>query len=186
MTRYETFFKYITSYDLTTRLRCHNSFQLPTLHGISIHISSMTADKRKLMSFFVLLELLSGQQGKLTFSKKNKIKFKIKKGMLVGCQVHLTSSPSYSFLETLNTFIFPTLKDFTGFRSNEKTYDLSFRIIQILAFPELTKEFDLLSLLAPIHITLKFRTPSPYGRDLLLTSLNFPLIKICGNNSMVE
>lgn len=186
MTRYEIFFKHVTSYDLTTRLQCKNSFQLPILNSISIHISSMTANKRKLMGFFVLLELLSGQQGRLTLSKKNKIQFKIKKGMLVGCKVNLTRSLSYAFLETLNTLIFPTIKDFTGFQSNEKTSDLSFRLTQVLSFPELSKEFDLIPTFLPVYVTLKFKTPTSYGRDLLLTALNFPLVKVCGNNSMVE
>lgn len=175
MTRYQIFFKQISVYDLITKLKYKNSFQLPVFKKISINLGSMNANKNKFLAFFIILELLSGQQSKLTFSKKNKIQFKIKKGMIVGCTVTLNSKKSYEFLETLNTFVFPSLKNFNGLTSHSKTSAFSFCLSQIFAFPELTNEYTLLSNSVPIHITIDIGSKNNRERNLFLTSLNFPI-----------
>jgi large subunit ribosomal protein L5 len=175
MTRYQTFLKQVISYDLITRFQYRNSFQLPILKKISINVGSMNADKNKLLAFFIILELLSGQQSKLTFSKKNKIQFKIKKGMVVGCRITLNSKKSYEFLETLNTFVFPTLKIFSGLPSHSQHSSFSFSLSQIFAFPELANEYKLLSNSLPIHITINLCSATNRERNLFLTSLNFPI-----------
>lgn len=177
MPRYQIFFKQVGAYDLITRLKYRNSFQLPVLDKISISLGSMHADKNRYLAFFAILKILSGQQSKLTFSKKNKIQFKIKKGMVVGCTVTLNSKKSYEFLETLNTFVFPSLKNFNGITGHSKTASVSFRILPAFSFPELANEYTLLSNTLPIHITIQIQAQTNRERDLFLTSLNFPILR---------
>ena len=142
---------------------------------ISINVSSRNVDKNKIIEFFTILELLSGQTSQLTFSKKNKIQFKIKKGMLIGCKVTLNKRKSYEFLEILTTLIFPPTKFLTGFplAINPQLFSLTLR--NTLQFPELTHEFRLLANDCPINVTLQIHSTNLKATNLFLSSLNFPL-----------
>ena len=173
MTRYQKFFKYVSSYDLSHRLNIMNSFSLPDLTAISINISSRNVEKNKIIEFFTILELLSGQTSQLTFSKKNKIQFKIKKGMLIGCKVTLNKRKSYEFLEILTTLIFPPTKFLTGFplATNPQFFSLTLRNTQ--PFPEVTQEFGFND--CPINVTVQIHSTTLKATNLFLSSLNFPL-----------
>lgn len=178
MNRFHTHFKHISSYDLITKGNYTNSFQIPTLKTVTINISSihLANEKKNIIPFLLVLELITGQQGKLTMSKKNKIHLKIKKGMVVGCKVTLNKNNSYEFLDTLTTLILPAQKDFKGYRIHSNSPQiLSFSLSNILNFPELVNEFLFFSTLPPLHITFQLNTPTLVDSNLLLTSLNFPI-----------
>ena len=126
MNRFTYHYKQIVSYDLITKFNYKNSFHIPEIESISVNLSSVTLafEKKKIIPFLLALELISGQKGKMTFSKKNKIQLKIKQGMVVGCKVTLNKLNSHAFLENLILFVFPKIDNFKGLRyekSMEKT-----------------------------------------------------------------
>jgi len=180
MDRFTRHYKKIISYDLITKFNYKNSFQIPNIEEISINISSLklALDKRQIVPLLVAIELISGQKGRMTFSKKNKIHLKVKKGMVMGCKVTLNKQNSYNFLENLIVFVFPQLKEFSGLTINNKTPSiLSFKITDILNFFELNNEFFNFSKMPPVHITIKTNSKKISETKTLLNSFNFPLKK---------
>lgn len=179
MNRLLTHYKTISSYDLITKYNYKNSFQIPKIKKISINLSStnLAFEKKKIIPFLLLLELISGQKGTINISKKNKINLKIKKGMVMGCKVTLNESNSYKFLENLILFIFPNINNFKGFSLNKKSAtELSFKIDNVLNFLELENEFLNFSKMPKLDLTLHIKTQTIEETNCLLTSLNFPIL----------
>lgn len=178
MTRFNTHFKHVSSYDFLLKQDYRNAFQLPTLQRITLNMSSiqLVQEKKKIIPFLLLCELITGQKGKITVSKKNKINLKIKKGMVVGCKVNLNRRQSDLFLEKVITFILPQLKEFQGYPLAGKTpHLLSFTLPTCLAFPELANEYASFATLPPLHLTLQVQGTTGIDTALCLTSLNFPI-----------
>lgn len=180
MNRFNNHFQQICSYDLIQKGSSLNTFQIPTLKQITINLSSihLAHEKKKIIPFLLLCELITGQKGKLTVSKKNKIQVKIKKGMVVGCKINLNPTNSYQLLENLVTFILPNLKEFQGYTLHANSpHLLSFSIQNFLNFPELSNEYASFATLPPLHLTLELTSKSIDETSLFLTSMNFPLQK---------
>ena len=72
MNRLNNHYKQIVSYDLTTKFNYKNSYQLPSIKEIVINISSinLAIEKKKIIPLLLAIELISGQKGKITLSKK--------------------------------------------------------------------------------------------------------------------
>ena len=180
MNRFNTHYKKVVSYDLISKFNYKNSYQIPNINEISINLSSLklTLDKRQIIPFLVAIELISGQKGTLTTSKKNRIHLKVKQGMVMGCKVTLNKKNSYNFLENLIIFVLPNLKEFKGFSINKKIPTIiSFKIEDILNFFELNNEFLNFSQMPPINITIKLNSKEINESNILLNSFNFPLKK---------
>ena len=178
MNRFNTHYKNTISYDLMTKFNYMNSFEIPSIKEISINISSLNLafEKKKIIPLLVAIELISGQKGRITLSKKNKIHLKIKKGIVVGCKVTLNTQNSHEFLEHLILFVFPHIKDFKGFSIKHKSPSiLSFKINNLLNFFELNNEFLNFSNISPVNITIKLNTNTIEESNLLLNSYNFPI-----------
>jgi len=180
MNRFNTHYKKVISYDLISKFNYKNSFELPNIKEISINMSSfkLAHDKRQIIPLLTAIELISGQRGKLTFSKKNKIHLKIKEGMVMGCKVTLNKKNSYDFLESLIVFVFPNLKEFKGITINDKSPSIiSFKIDDPLNFFELNNEFLNFSKLPPVNITIKTDSKTVNETKVLLSYFNFPIEK---------
>ena len=185
MNRFHKHFQQISSYDLIQKSHYLNTFQIPALKQITINLSSthLAHEKKKIIPFLLLCELITGQKGKLTVSKKNKIQVKIKKGMVVGCKINLNQDKSYQFFENLITFIFPNLKEFQGYTIHPNSSNiLSFSINNFLNFPELSNEYASFAMLPPLHITVELTSKSIDDTSLFLTSINFPIQEPLNND----
>lgn len=180
MNRLNNHYKQIVSYDLITKFNYTNSFQLPHIEKISINIGSLkiALEKKKIIQLLLAIELITGQKGKITISKKNKIHLKIKKGMVIGCKVTLNKKQSYIFLDNLILLVLPHTKNFKGFKFNTKTSKtLSFKIDNILNFFELQNEFLAFSNLPPLNVSVNLSSRNKDESNLLLNSMNFPIKK---------
>jgi len=76
-------------------------------------------EKRQMIIFFFLLELLSNQKCVVTTSSKNLINLKIKKGSVTGCKVNLRNVNLNEFLNTLLLGL-PRSEVFKGFSFKKK------------------------------------------------------------------
>ena len=70
-------------------------------------------NKKKTLSFFLALELLTQQKCVATLSSKNVLTWKLRKGMLVGCKVTLRKKNLYTFFDTLILGL-PRMEKFLG------------------------------------------------------------------------
>lgn len=180
MNRLNNHVKQIVSYDLITKFNYTNSFQIPSMTNITINMSSvdLAFEKKRIIPLLLVLELITGQKGCITLSKKNKIHLKIKKGMVVGCKVSLNKKNSYQFIENLITLVLPYVKNFKGYTFNHKSPSvISFTIENILNFPELQNEFLHFSNLPPINISINLNSSTIEESELFLSSFNFPIKK---------
>ena len=87
-------------------------------------------EKKQMVIYFFLLELLSNQKCVLTISRKNVILLKIKKGSVTGCKVTLRNENLSSFIDTLIIGL-PRSEIFTGFsfkKNSEKHLSFSTKI----------------------------------------------------------
>ena len=69
--------------------------------GLNFGFKAIKFDKKQMVLFFLILELLSNQKCVITHSRKNLISFKIKKGLVVGCKVTLRNENLAVFLDML-------------------------------------------------------------------------------------
>ena len=180
MNRLNTHYKQIISYDLINKFNYTNSFQLPNIKGITINISSanVALERKKIVQLLLAIELITGQKGKITISKKNKIHLKIKKGVIVGCKVNLNKKNSYIFLDNLITLVLPHIKDFQGYSFNNNSPNiLTFKLDNFLNFFELQNEFLNFSDLPSLDISIAVNSINVKESSILLNSFNFPIKK---------
>lgn len=160
------------NYDLITKLNLNNIFKIPKINKIILNIGlkNSNMEKKKMISIILLLRLIINQQVLNTKSKKNNIIFKIKKGDIIGCKITLRKNNMYYFLEKLIIFILPNIKNFKGISINKKNKNiLNFKILNILNFFELEKEFLKFQNLPSIDINLHTNS---FSYDYLLILLN--------------
>ena len=75
-------------------------------------------------------------------------------------------------------FIFPNIKEFQGYKINTKnTKILNFKILNILNFFELEKEFLKFQKIPPIDISIHIKNSSKNESYLLLNNFYFPFQK---------
>ena len=180
MNRLNTHYKQIISYDLINKFNYTNSFQLSSIKNITVNLSSIKValERKKIIQLLLAIELITGQKGKITTSKKNKIHLKIKQGVIVGCKVNLNKKNSYIFLDNLITLILPHIKDFQGFTFNKNSFQiLSFKLNNSLHFFELQNEFLNFSDIPSLDISINLNSNNIKESSILLNSFNFPIKK---------
>ena len=153
MNRLRSHYKYVVQYDLITKLSHINCITLPKIESVTLNfgIRESVISTKKILAPLLALELVTGQKGVVTKSKKDLIRYKIRKGMIVGCKVNLRNKENlFSFLEKLVSMTLPRIRYFNGIRKGQVTQkgNLNLRIVDLLAFHELEQEYEMLYKLA--------------------------------------
>lgn len=101
--RYEEHDRYSTSLYQTGLFPYTNNNQRNTVSAavISFRFRSVEFNKKRVLPFFIALELLTNHKCVASLSKRNVLSWKIRKGRLVGCKVTLRGKSLYDFLDTL-------------------------------------------------------------------------------------
>jgi len=164
----------------TTSFFLKNIKNIPKLQKIILNFSLKEEPKLIMsLSFLSVLELISFQKGKLTSSKISNMTFKIQKGHPVGCKVTLRKYVMYSFIAKLVLQILPGLNQFEGIRFSPTSINsLSFKLKNILLFPELLNQYELFKSIPFLHITLVGSSENINKLSYLLRSFRLPLTKI--------
>ena len=89
MNRYQEHYKTIINYDLINKHNCTYVNDVPSIKNTYLNISSVNITKKLIILLLLLFRLIINQQSTLTFSKKNKIHLKVKKGSICGCKTVL-------------------------------------------------------------------------------------------------
>lgn len=97
-----------------------NVMQQGKLNNVTLNLSfkEIDFDKKKVLPFFLALELMTGQKCVATLSSKNLISWKLRKGMLVGCKVTLRNNIMEDFFDTL-LLVLPRMNLFKGISEKE-------------------------------------------------------------------
>jgi len=109
--------------DNNTKFNNVHNFVSKNCNKISLNFGfkEIKFEKKQMVLYFLLLELLTNQKCILTVSSKNLILLKIKKGSVTGCKVTLRNENLYSFIDTL-IIALPRSETFKGFSFKKNTF----------------------------------------------------------------
>ena len=182
MNRLRSHYKYVVQYDLITKLSHINCITLPKIESVTLNfgIKESVISTKKILAPLLALELVTGQKGVVTKSKKDLIRYKNRKGMIVGCKVNLRNKENlFSFLEKLVSMTLPRIRYFNGIRKGQVTQkgNLNLRIVDLLAFHELEQEYEKFKDLPPLDISIVTTAKTQKEAIVLLSSFQIPFIK---------
>ena len=117
--RYRLFYETVVRPDLLGKMQYKNVHQIPKVKSISVSGATHTTLGRGLdnpiaSAFF--LELITGQQAKLTRIRRGNAMYKVREGFLEGAKVNLHGDQMYNFMDRLVTMVLPRITDFSGLK----------------------------------------------------------------------
>ena len=174
---YEDFF-YNHKLDFLTKFNVINNLSQKNINKITLNFGfkDIKFEKKKMILFFMVLELITNQKCILTSSKKNLIFLRIKKGSVTGCKVTLRNANLYNFLDNL-LLALPRSENFKGFIFNKKTEkknSFSTKLQDLFIFHSL--ESELTSYVKTLDITFNLNTYNDYEKFFIFTYNKIPLI----------
>lgn len=170
----ENLYKKNLKHNLVNKFIYKNSKKLPSISKIILNFGSTNTSIKCISSNLLALELITNQKSKMTFTKHSNILLKIRKGNPTGCKITLRKKSMLSFFSRLLTETFPKLKKFNNFKVNTKNKTFSFKLVDILNFPELENQYYLFNLLPNLNITIITNTKNSKELKFILTTLKFP------------
>jgi large subunit ribosomal protein L5 len=176
-----TFEDYIYNYqlDFLTKFNIINNLDKKKFLKITLNFGfkEVAFDKKKMIPFFFILELISNQKCAITTSKKDFLSLKIKKGSITGCKVTLRNRNLYNFLDTL-ILALPRYENFKGFfikKLNKKVNNFSISLLNLFIFHSI--ESELLNFIKKLDINFMFNTTTIDEKIFLLSYNKLPIIK---------
>lgn len=165
--------------DFLLKVKPQNSFQIARLLRISLDITNGFIANERGYNLFpsVGLALLTGQQPKTIRAKKSVASFKVKAGSVVGCQVIVRGRRMKAFLDALALLAMPQLKQEQLFpsRASDNPGTLYFGLTELLAFPELERNFEVFDSLGGCFVQLHTDARTRFEKMLLLSFHNLPV-----------
>jgi len=140
-----------------------------------LDLKELNLKKKKMILFFMILELITNQKCILTSSKKNLVYFRIKKGSITGCKVTIRNLNLFNFLDNL-IMVLPRSDNFEGFFFNlntDKQNYFSTKIKDLFIFYSL--ETEILSYVETLDITFSFNTFNDFEKIFLFNYNKIPL-----------
>jgi large subunit ribosomal protein L5 len=135
-------FNYNYQLNFLTKFNIINTLSKRNINKISLNFGfkEIKFDKKKMILFFMILELITNQKCVLTSSKKNLIYMRIKKGSITGCKITLRNENLYNFIDNL-LLALPRSDVFKGFFYNQmpKQY-FSTKLSELFIFHPLETE----------------------------------------------
>jgi large subunit ribosomal protein L5 len=144
---YEDFI-YNYKLDFLTKFNIINNLDYRKIFKISLNFGfkNINFDKKKMIPFFMILELISNQKSYINFSKKNVLSIKIKKGIITGCKVTLRNTNLYKFLDVLLLSL-PRYENFKGFflqKKNKKFNNVKMNLLDLFIFSIFNKLYSII------------------------------------------
>ena len=178
--RYPTCYNKHIKKELSLILNCKNVMEVPFLKKLILHIGfkDIATEKRKLVTAFLGLEIISGQKPVITKSRKAVSVLKIQKDMVIGCKVTLRKNIMYQFLDKLITITLPRMNEFPTLQKHQKMNlkkNYTFKLDDLLIFHELEVEYDKFYKLNNLNLTFETSSKTEIGTRLVLRSFLFPL-----------
>jgi large subunit ribosomal protein L5 len=163
-----------------TKFNIINNLSQRNFNKISLNFGfkDIKFEKKKMILFFMVLELITNQKCILTSSKKNLIYLRIKKGSITGCKITLRKVNLYNFIDNLILSL-PRSDVFKGFFYNQeksKQQHFSTKLNELFIFHTLETEWQ--SYINSLEITFSFNTFSDYEKFFILSHNKIPLIII--------
>nr|AAG23666.1 ribosomal protein L5 [Thraustochytrium aureum] len=146
MSKFNVFNNRVVYRDLINQAFNCSEFNPNAIKEVFIHISFRSSflnasSNVVLVSCIFIIELITGQKPKISFSKKDNSNFNIRKGDLVGIYVTLRGPRIFSFIEKYFFCVLPKVRFFgNSFSFRETPSSLVFNDISLKFFPEIENE----------------------------------------------
>ena len=171
---------YTTQLETLTKFNLVNNLSQIKLKTIVLHFSfkDIMFNEKKVIPFFLALELITGQKASVSVAKKPVLVLKINKGVLTGCKVTLRKKQLFKFLDYL-LLALPRAENFKGFfldklkKSNKNTFLTTLR--NLFIFYQLESELD--SNVQQLQVIFIFNTLLNEEKAFLLSSYKIPFLK---------
>jgi len=171
---------YTTQLEILTKFNLLNNLSIIKCKTIILHFSfkDILFNEKKVIPFFLALELITGQKATVSVAKKPILVLKINKGTLTGCKVTLRKKQLFKFLDYL-ILALPRSENFKGFflekikKSNKNTFLTTLR--NLFIFYQLESELD--TNVQQLQIIFLFNTLIKEEKIFLLSSYKIPFLK---------
>lgn len=168
-----------TQLEYLTKFNTINNLSQPKLNKIVLNFSfkDIGFNEKKVIPFFLALELITGQKGAVTVAKKPILVLKIQKGMLTGCKVTLRKKQLFKFLDHLMLSL-PRSEKFKGIfldkikKSNTNTFSMN--LYDLFIFYQLESELD--PNVQQLQLSFVFNTKIIEEKVFLLSSYKLPIL----------
>ena len=140
---------------------------------VNIGVKEANINANKILPPLLVTKLLTQQQPSITKAKKSIANFKLREGKIIGCKATLSNKNMNNFLEKLIHIILPQITEGKTLRyknrrnKNHITIGLNYCNI----FPEFENQYDLLTNLSGIEITLCSKEENLNVDNLLFSGL---------------
>jgi len=164
---------------LQKELGLGNVMEVPRLEKIVLNmgVGEATGNQRIIEEVVGTLTAITGQKAVPTKSKKAISNFKIREGLSIGAKVTLHGEKMWDFLERLITIALPRVRDFRGIpkRGFDGNGNYTFGVKEQIMFLEIN--YDKISQLLGMDITLVTSAKDDESCRALLTALGMPFRK---------
>jgi large subunit ribosomal protein L5 len=164
---------------LQKELGLGNVMEVPRLEKIVLNmgVGEATGNQRIIEEVVGTLTAITGQKAVPTKSKKAISNFKIREGLSIGAKVTLHGEKMWDFLERLITIALPRVRDFRGIpkRGFDGNGNYTFGVKEQIMFLEIN--YDKISQLLGMDITLVTSAKDDESSRALLTALGMPFRK---------
>lgn len=174
-----TFEDQIYNYNLNyiCKFNAASIFAIKNCNKISLNFGfkDIRFDKKQMIFFFLILELLTNQKCVITNSRKNLIAFKIKKGSVAGCKVTLQQEQLFIFLDLLLLGL-PRSEIFKGFffkKEMNESLNFSTKLSELFVFYSL--ESEMVHTIKNVDIVFNFNTLNNFEKQFFFTFNKLPL-----------
>nr|ANB40206.1 ribosomal protein L5 [Koshicola spirodelophila] len=161
---------------LINKFSYKNIHEVPRIEKIVINrgIGQASQSNKVLESSLKELNVIAGQKGIITRSKKAIAGFKVRKTMPVGISVTLRGERMYGFLDRLINLALPRIRDFQGINSKsfDKFGNYSLGLEEQLMFPEI--EYDKIDQVRGMDISIVTTANKPEVALTLLKEFGMP------------
>lgn len=152
-----------------------NVFESATINKIVVNIGVKDANinANKILPPLLITKILTNQQPLLTKAKKSIANFKLREGKIIGCKATLRNKNMNTFLEKFIHIVLPQIIENKTLRyKNRKNKNhITLGINDCIIFPELENQYDLLTNLSGIEITLYSNEKSTNKDNLFFSGL---------------
>lgn len=173
----EYYYQTIIKYDLINKFLYKSTKEIPKLKKIILHFECRNLKIKEFAATLLTLELTTLKPATITNAKKPNLFIKIQKGQPIGCKIILTKTFMYLFLDKFFMYIIPKLKNFLKFkRTKIDINSFSFKLYNnSIVFAFLQENFNLLTKISDLQITLVTNTKTQNELFFLLKSLKLPI-----------
>ncbi|CAG8538276.1 8619_t:CDS:2 [Diversispora eburnea] len=153
---------------------------LPQLTRIVVHcmMKQALSNKQHLLSGIMALQCITSERPVIVYSKSNVARWKLRKGMPIGCKVHISGASMYTFLDKLVEIVLPRIKEWSGISINTGDQNgniaIGFPPEVLSLFPDIESNFDMFPMMTGFQVIFHTTAFTDFEGRILLSGFQIP------------